>query len=196
MKSSILLLFLSLKPSLILSFDCNVLDSKLKKTISKISAPLEGVIKKKLLSLEKEAGHLKNGASWKKISQKLESLKKMEECASINKGQEALNLLNALENCSRFQTQSKLLDAISSLLQSTPALESSCKSFFLKERARLMDGADEVIILKAKQATILDLKTSFLKKLQEDLEKIKSLELYRALQKDHQKYLSDKKTKK
>lgn len=196
MKSAILLLFLATIPNLVQPFDCKTFDASLKKIASDISTPLENTIKKKLTSLKQEAILIKNGALWENISQQLEIFKKTSEYISIYKLQEALNLLDSLDDHSLLRPQAELLDAISSLLQSATMLDRPYKSFFLKERARLMDGADEAIILKTKQASILELKTSLLKKLQKEIKKIKSLELYQSLQKSHQKYLSDKKTKK
>lgn len=196
MNNTTLCLFLMILPTLTQPFDSKSFDVELKNISSKISNTLDGSIKKKLLNLKQEMDLLKKGEPWEKTQRQLKAFKDSPEYSSIYKIQEALNLLSALEDCSFLQPQPELLKAVSSLLESPISLGRPFRSFFQKERARLMDSADEAILLKTKQAVTFDLKESLIKKLLNELKKIKVLKPYSNLQNTHQKYLSDKKTKK
>lgn len=196
MKNFILLLLSTTLSFKVLAFDYKPLDLKIKAVSLKVTAPFGDAIKRKLLALKEEEELIKKGKSWNNVNLQLKALKDAPEHNSLYRMQETLNLLNALEDSSFLQHQPELLEAVSSLLQSTTSLGQPYRSFFLKERARLMDGADETIILKTKLATIADLKKDLSEEIQKQLKKVKSLDLYKTLTLSHNKYLSEKKTKK
>ncbi len=191
-------LFLSL--SLIVSgcFACDTksLDIKLKKIRATVTQPLDAALKKKVSILKQEGSLLKEGKNWKKVNQLLTELKNTPEYQFLHKIQEALNLLNALEDLVFSQPHSELLKSVSSLLQSSTSLSQPCKSFFQKERAQLMDRADESILFKTKQFTVSELRSSLLKELKTGLKNLKNVELYSKLKTAHETYLNDKGTKK
>lgn len=188
--------FTLLTPTFTKTCDIKILENKLQQIQLTISFPFDSSLEKKISLLKKEASLLKKGTHWKEVNQLIKNLKTAPEYKPLEKLQEALNLLNALEDLSLNQPQPELLDAISSLLQSSQALNKPCRSFFQKERARLMDGVDESILIKTKQNTILKLKKSLLKELEEKLRNIKTLTIFKKLKDAHQTYMSDKKTKK
>lgn len=179
-----------------LAFTIKTIDIELKERHDLLAASFEENIQKKLTSLIQEIDSFKQKSSWKNISKQLEALHACPEYKSIQRTQETLNLLDSLENHSLALAQPTLLQAISSFLESETSADTLYRSFFQKERAWLMDSADEAILLKKKQATIFEFKEILLEKLNREVKKIKSLELYNTLLATHKNYLNDKKTKK
>ncbi|MFT6765547.1 MAG: putative O-linked N-acetylglucosamine transferase (SPINDLY family) [Alteromonas naphthalenivorans] len=196
MKIKTFSLFIAFFPIFSFSLNINTINNELEKAQSKASSYLSPQIKKKTLTLRQESALLENSPEWKSINNLLKALKSTPEYKSFFALQTTHTLLCTLEGYAYLQPHPELLEAISNLLKPSSKLDNTVKSFLQKERAWLMDNADDVILLQKKQNSINALKDAVLKEQQQSLHLLLSTKAYKALQQGHQGYLKEKRVKK
>lgn len=172
------------------------IQKKVTKILKSSTESINTQISKKWRALEQEALVFKKSHAWKKMSFVLDAYKKTPEYQTIHKQQEALNLLYVIENSLEQIPYSEILKSISSLLKEKTFLDNATRSFFQKERARLMDNTDEALLIRKKQDSLSSLRLSLIENLKNNVIQLQKTELYKKVIETHKQYEAEKKVKK
>jgi hypothetical protein len=159
-----------------------------------VTAPLEKQIEKKIKELESTTSFIINSPSYKEIKLAEKKLKKNTILKQIKKNNIILKTLEEIETHNKELIKPQLVETITTLLTQINNIE--LKKFLEKEKARLMDSADEATLLSSLCRKKGLIKTQTLQEQKGLLRQMALCPQYKKFQYLQKQYLQEKQIKK